>query len=49
MDNEALRKSMSERGKRLGTSMFSPEMAARQILAAANPEPVGGEPRCGSG
>jgi hypothetical protein len=38
IDNEAMLKSMSKRGRRLGTSMFSPEIAARQILAVANPE-----------
>jgi glycosyltransferase involved in cell wall biosynthesis len=42
IDNETLRLAMSERGKRLGRSMFSPETAARQILAQANPESVSG-------
>jgi glycosyltransferase involved in cell wall biosynthesis len=32
-DNGALRHSMSERGKQLGRLMFSPETAARQIVA----------------
>ena len=32
-DNEALRHSMSERGRQLGRRMFSPEAAARQIVA----------------
>jgi glycosyltransferase involved in cell wall biosynthesis len=32
-DNDALRHSMSERGRVLGRSMFSPETAARQIVA----------------
>jgi glycosyltransferase involved in cell wall biosynthesis len=32
-DNDVLRHSMSERGKVLGRSMFSPETAARQIVA----------------
>ena len=31
-DGEALRSTMSERGKRLGRSMFSPESAANQII-----------------
>jgi glycosyltransferase involved in cell wall biosynthesis len=34
MDDDALRNSMSERGRQLGLRMFSPEMAARQIVAA---------------
>jgi glycosyltransferase involved in cell wall biosynthesis len=42
MDNDALRRSMSERGKQLGGRMFSPEVAAKQILALAEPEPVSG-------
>jgi hypothetical protein len=33
-DNENLRRSMSERGRKLGAHMFSPDSAARQILAA---------------
>jgi glycosyltransferase involved in cell wall biosynthesis len=41
MDDEASRQSMSERGKQLGQRMFSPEMAARQILALADPGPGG--------
>jgi glycosyltransferase involved in cell wall biosynthesis len=40
MDNDALRESMSERGKQLGHRMFSPDIAAKQIVALANPEPV---------
>jgi glycosyltransferase involved in cell wall biosynthesis len=32
-DNEALRRSMSERGRQLGSRMFSPEAAAKQIVA----------------
>lgn len=32
-DNDALRESMSERGKKLGRVMFSPETIARQIVA----------------
>jgi glycosyltransferase involved in cell wall biosynthesis len=43
MDNDALRQSMSERGKQLGHRMFSPDIAAKQIVALANPEPVGGD------
>jgi glycosyltransferase involved in cell wall biosynthesis len=43
MNSDALRQSMSERGKRLGDRMFSPEKAAKQILALANPQPVGGD------
>jgi glycosyltransferase involved in cell wall biosynthesis len=34
-DNDDLRKSMSERGRKLGRSMFSPEIATQQILASA--------------
>jgi glycosyltransferase involved in cell wall biosynthesis len=33
IDDDALRDSMSERGKQLGLRMFSPETAARQIVA----------------
>jgi glycosyltransferase involved in cell wall biosynthesis len=33
-DNDALRGSMSERGRQLGNSMFSPVTAARQIVAS---------------
>jgi glycosyltransferase involved in cell wall biosynthesis len=33
-DNENLRRSMSERGRELGARMFSPNAAARQIVAA---------------
>jgi glycosyltransferase involved in cell wall biosynthesis len=33
-DEDALRKTMSERGMRLGHSMFSPETAAKQIVAS---------------
>jgi glycosyltransferase involved in cell wall biosynthesis len=33
-DNESLRRSMSERGRKLGAQMFSPDAAARQIIAA---------------
>ncbi len=40
-DNEALRRSMSERGRQLGSRMFSPEAAARQIVAV--PATPGGE------
>jgi glycosyltransferase involved in cell wall biosynthesis len=32
-DDDALRRSMSERGRDLGSRMFSPEAAARQIVA----------------
>jgi glycosyltransferase involved in cell wall biosynthesis len=32
-DNDVLRHSMSERGRQLGSRMFSPETAARQIVA----------------
>jgi glycosyltransferase involved in cell wall biosynthesis len=32
IDNDELRRSMSERGRQLGRRMFSPEMAARQIV-----------------
>jgi glycosyltransferase involved in cell wall biosynthesis len=32
-DNDVLRHSMSERGRQLGRRMFSPETAARQIVA----------------
>ena len=35
-DNEALRGSMSERGRQLGGRMFSPAAAARQIVALAS-------------
>jgi glycosyltransferase involved in cell wall biosynthesis len=31
-DDEALRRTMSDRGRRLGGSMFSPEAAAKQIV-----------------
>ncbi|MBR0688852.1 glycosyltransferase family 4 protein [Bradyrhizobium manausense] len=34
MDDEALRQSMSERGRELGRSMFSPAVAAQQIVAS---------------
>jgi len=34
-DNEALRRSMSERGRQLASRMFSPEAAAKQIVALA--------------
>ena len=34
MDDEALRHSMSERGRELGRSMFSPTAAAQQIVAS---------------
>jgi glycosyltransferase involved in cell wall biosynthesis len=43
-DDDALRRSMSERGKQLGRSMFSPESAARQIQALAEPDSVGKAP-----
>ena len=33
-DNHDLRRSMSERGRELGAGMFSPDAAARQIVAA---------------
>jgi glycosyltransferase involved in cell wall biosynthesis len=33
-DNESLRRSMSERGRELGARMFSPDAAARQIVAS---------------
>jgi glycosyltransferase involved in cell wall biosynthesis len=33
-DNNDLRRSMSERGRKLGAQMFSPDAAARQIVAA---------------
>jgi glycosyltransferase involved in cell wall biosynthesis len=36
IDDDALRNSMSERGRQLGLRMFSPETAARQIAALAN-------------
>jgi glycosyltransferase involved in cell wall biosynthesis len=32
-NNDVLRHSMSERGRQLGSRMFSPETAARQIIA----------------
>lgn len=35
MDDEALRHSMSERGRELGRSMFSPTAAVQQIIASA--------------
>lgn len=35
MDDEALRHSMSERGRELGRSMFSPDAAVQQIVASA--------------
>jgi glycosyltransferase involved in cell wall biosynthesis len=35
VDNDALRQSMSERGRQLGSRMFSPETAAKQIVASA--------------
>ena len=35
MDDEALRHSMSERGRELGRSMFSPAAAVQQIVASA--------------
>lgn len=35
MDDEALRHSMSERGRELGRSMFSPATAVQQIVASA--------------
>ncbi len=34
-DDEGLRNTMSERGRKLGRSMFSPDAAARQIVASA--------------
>jgi glycosyltransferase involved in cell wall biosynthesis len=43
-DDDALRRSMSQRGKQLGRSMFSPESAARQILALADSSSVGKTP-----
>jgi hypothetical protein len=35
MDDEVLRHSMSERGRELGRSMFSPAAAVQQIVASA--------------
>jgi glycosyltransferase involved in cell wall biosynthesis len=39
VDNDALRQSMSERGRQLGSRMFSPETAAKQIVASAVCDP----------
>ncbi len=38
-DDNSLRESISERGKALGSSMFSPEAAAKQIIASLDSEP----------
>jgi glycosyltransferase involved in cell wall biosynthesis len=38
-DNDTLRHSMSERGRQLGRRMFSPETAARQIVASSQAMP----------
>jgi glycosyltransferase involved in cell wall biosynthesis len=39
-DNDALRQSMGDRGRELGSNMFSPEIAARQIVASFAPVPL---------
>jgi glycosyltransferase involved in cell wall biosynthesis len=42
MDDEGLRRSMSERGRELGRSMFSPAAAVQQIVASAVVPAAGG-------
>lgn len=42
VDDEGLRHSMSERGRELGRSMFSPAAAAQQIVASAGVSPAPG-------
>lgn len=42
IDDEGLRRSMSERGRELGRSMFSPSAAVQQIVASANVPAAGG-------
>ena len=42
MDDDGLRRSMSERGRELGRSMFSPAAAVQQIVASAVVPAAGG-------